>query len=138
MSKCSQRSPSSAVRDLWGGLWRFHRVSRFIALHVQCYQLIFADQTLCYCESLRILARFIAVLPFVCREKAFCYDMTSRPTHNSQAVASDAMISPDESNPSSSAANSSNVCLVQAQRTHLQRPNHLCRTSLLLPFWLPL
>ena len=30
------------------------------------------------------------------------------------------------------------VCLVQAQQTHLQRPNHLCRTSLLLPFWLPL
>ena len=27
------------------------------------------------------------------------------------------------------------VCLVQAQRTHLQRPNHRCRTSLLLPFW---
>ena len=74
---------------------------------MQCYQLIFADQTLCYCESLRILARFLAVLPFVCREKAFCYDMTSRPTHNSQAAAFDAMISPVESNPSSSAANSS-------------------------------
>ena len=74
---------------------------------MQCYQLIFADQTLCYCESLRILARFLAVLPFVCREKAFCYDMTSRPTRNSQAAAFDAMISPAESNPSSSAANSS-------------------------------
>ena len=33
--------------------------------------------------------------------------MTSRPTHNSQAAAFDAMISPVESNPSSSAANSS-------------------------------
>ena len=74
---------------------------------MQCYQLIFADQTLCYCESLRILARFLAVLPFVCREKAFCYDMTSRPTRNSQAAAFDAMISPVESNPSSLAANSS-------------------------------
>ena len=74
---------------------------------MQCYQLIFADQTLCYCESLQILARFIAVLPFVCRKKAFCYDMTSRPTRNSQAAAFDAMISPVESNPSSSAANSS-------------------------------
>ena len=74
---------------------------------MQCYQLIFANQTLCYCESLQILARFIAVLPFVCREKAFCYDMTSRPTRNSQAAAFDAMISPAESNPSSSAANSS-------------------------------
>ena len=74
---------------------------------MQCYQLIFADQTLCYCESLRLLARFLAVLPFVCREKAFCCDMTSRPTHNSQAAAFDAMISLAESNPSSSAANSS-------------------------------
>ena len=50
---------------------------------------------------------YIAVLPFVCREKAFCYDMTSRPTRNSQAAAFDAMISPAESNPSSSVANSS-------------------------------
>ena len=74
---------------------------------MQCYQLIFADQTLCYCESMQILARFIAVLPFVCCEKAFCYDMTSRPTCNSQAAAFDAMISPVESNTSSSVANSS-------------------------------
>ena len=74
---------------------------------MQYYQLIFADQTLCYCESLQILARFIAVLPFVCREKAFCYNMTSRPKRNSQAAAFDAMISPVESNPSSSAVNSS-------------------------------
>ena len=43
MSKCSQRSSSSAARDLWGGLQGFCRVSRFIALHVPCYQLIFAD-----------------------------------------------------------------------------------------------
>ena len=56
---------------------------------------------------MRILARFIAVLPFVCREKAFCYDISSRPTRNSQAAAFDAMISPAESNPSSLAANSS-------------------------------
>ena len=54
--KCSQRSPSSAARDLWAGLQGFCRILRFIALHVQCYQLIFEDQKLSYCESLRILA----------------------------------------------------------------------------------
>ena len=53
-SKCSQRSSPSAVRDLWGGLQGFCRVSRFLALHVQCYQLIFADQKLNY--RLRIIA----------------------------------------------------------------------------------
>ena len=47
---------SSAARDLWGGLQRFCRVSRFIELHLQRYQLIFTDQKLSYYESLRILA----------------------------------------------------------------------------------
>ena len=54
-----------------------------------------------------LLGLLLAVLPFACCEKAFCYDMTSRPTRNSQAAAFDAMISPVESNPSSSAENSS-------------------------------
>ena len=46
-------------------------------------------------------------LPFVYRGKAFCYDMKSRPTRNSQVAAFDAMISPVESNLSSSVVNSS-------------------------------
>ena len=56
LSKCSQQSSSSAVRDLWGGLQWFCTVSRFTAFHVQCYQLIFVDQKLSYSESVRILA----------------------------------------------------------------------------------
>ena len=60
---------------------------------------------------LRIIADSCSVycifLPFVYRGKAFCYDMKSRPTRNSQVAAFDAMISPVESNLSSLAVNSS-------------------------------
>ena len=65
-SNCRQGSSLSAVHDLWGGLQGFCKVSRFIALQIQCCQLIFADQQHGYRQQIIADSCTLSSLPLFC------------------------------------------------------------------------